>query len=131
MPAETAVDMVVLAVDIGSDGAADRDVSRSRRDRHEPALWGVLADELANCHSSVDAHDASLAIDPSYIRALGCNQHRAPASLGGISVAAAEAAGDQIGRGKFAQGKVFGIRWHKYSRRRTRVASPPLHALAL
>ena len=98
--AEAAVDVMVLAVDVGGDGPAHRHVAGAGGDGHEPAERdqalheGLEADAGADGDLSGDEVGAVDGVEPG-----GVEDH-APGVLGGVAVAASEAAGDEppVGR---------------------------------
>ncbi len=61
--ADRAVDVVVLAVDVGCDRAADRDVARARRDRHEEASGHDQAEQLVETRPGTDRDGARLPVE--------------------------------------------------------------------
>ena len=92
---EAAVDVVVLAVHVGRDRAADGDLARARGDRHEPAEGDHRAHERVEADAGVDPDDAVLEVDVVEPGERGRVEHGAAGVLGRVAVAAAESAGDQ------------------------------------
>jgi hypothetical protein len=94
--AEAAVVVVVLAVDVAGDGAAHGDVARARGDRHEEAErhegphQRVEADPGGDGDLGAGHVDQPDGVEPRAV------DDGAARRLGGVPVAAAEAAGDDV-----------------------------------
>ncbi len=91
---EAPVDVVVLAVDVGSDGAPDGDQpgTRGHRDepteRHQTLHQRLQADPGPHCHDARVEVDLEVGVEPGRV------DHRAAGVLGGVSVAPAQSPGD-------------------------------------
>lgn len=91
--------MMVLAMDVGRNGAADSDIAGTRCDRHEESLGNQRMKE------SIDA-DSGLGGDEDMVRVGGCRMHgeridingldhSTTAVLRGVAIAATESTGEQ------------------------------------
>ena len=84
--AEAAVVVVILAVDVGCDGPADRDVPRARRDRYEPAQGHDRSHEGVEADARVQRDDAGgqvEGVDSSQVRHV---EDQTARILGGVAV---------------------------------------------
>src|SRR5690606_26923994 len=89
---EPAVDVVVLAVDVGGDGAADGHVPGTGRDGDEPAERHHAAHDRVEAHARVDTDDPAVEVDLAEAGQHSGVEHGAARVLGGVAVAAAEPA---------------------------------------
>ena len=98
--AEAALGVVVLAVDVGADRAADRDLAGARQHRHPPAERQGGAHQGVQADPAVDDRDARVGVDRGRAGEPGHVQHGAAGVLRRVAVGAAEAAGDHPARSR-------------------------------
>jgi hypothetical protein len=91
---EGAVAVVVLAVDVRGDGAADGDVAGAGGDGHEPALGHGEAEEVVEAQAGLGGDDPGAAVEGQHLAHARGVGHRAAGVLGGVPVGAAQAPGD-------------------------------------
>ena len=96
--AEAAVAVVVLAVDVGGDRAADRHLPGARQHRHPPAERQRGPHERVQADAGVDDRDARVGVDRGRAGEPGHVEHDAAGVLRRVAVGAAEAAGDHAAR---------------------------------
>ena len=90
--------MVVLAVDVGADRPADRDVPGAGRHRYEPAERQQHLHQAVQADARVADDDARLGVDGADAVEAGHVEDRAARVLRGVPVRPAEAAGDRAAR---------------------------------
>ena len=88
---EAAVDVVVLAVHVGGERAADGHEPRARRDGHEEAERERGADERVDAHARVDPRNAGVGVDVELVVEGAAVEHGAARVLRRVAVAAPEA----------------------------------------
>ena len=96
--AEAALGVVVLAVHVRADRAADRDLAGARQHRHPPAERQGGAHQGVEADPAVDDRDARVGVDRGRAGEAGHVQDGAAGVLRGVAVGAAEAAGDDPAR---------------------------------
>ena len=95
---DAAVDVVVLAVHVGRQRAADGHEPGARRDGHEPAEWQQHPHQRVEAHAGVDPHDALLDVERTHCVEARRVDDGAARVLRGVAVGAAEPAGDEPAR---------------------------------
>ena len=89
---ERAVAVVVLAVDVGREGAAERDEAGPGRDGHEPAVGHQQAHQAVQAEPGLGDHAPALAVERAHgVHALG-HEHAPAGVLGGVPVGPPQAA---------------------------------------
>ena len=107
--AEAPVDVVVLAVDVRRDGAADRDVTGPRRDREEPACGEEHRHDVAQHRAG--ARDDVAVVASANPESADEVEDRAAAVLRGVAVGPAGTAGEHSARsGAQQRGRHLGRR---------------------
>ena len=96
--AEAALGVVVLAVDVRADRAADRDLPGSRQHRHPPAERQGGPHERVQADAAVDDRDTRVGVDGGRAGEPGHLEHEAARVLCRVAVGAAETAGDHPAR---------------------------------
>ena len=96
--AEAALGVVVLAVDVRADRAADRDLPGARQHRHPPAERQGGPHERVQADAAVDDRDARVGVDRGRAGEPGHLEHEAARVLCRVAVGAAETAGDHPAR---------------------------------
>ena len=96
--AEAALGVVVLAVDVRADRAADRDLPGARQHRHPPAERQGGPHERVQADAAVDDRDARVGVDRGRAGEPGHVEHEAARVLCRVAVGAAETAGDHPAR---------------------------------
>ncbi len=106
--AEAADAMVVLAVDVGCDGAADGHEARPRSHHHEEPPRKEVPHQLVQVGPGGDAHGAGLRVQPHHGRKR--QQDLTSGVLGSVAVGTPQASGDQaaVSRRLHHSGKVLG-----------------------
>src|SRR5260221_3482035 len=94
MLAETAGAVVVLAVHVIGDCAADGDVARARRDRQKPAAWYGEVKNLGKQNTGFTAQYTGCRIEGDEPVEPACVQQRTAVIEAYIAVAAAVAIGE-------------------------------------
>lgn len=94
VPGEATADVVVLAVDVGADRPADRDIARAGRHRHEPAQRQQYPHQPVQGDARVAQHDAGGGVD--HVDAVQGRhvEHRPAGVLRGVPVSPSQAPGD-------------------------------------
>ena len=92
--AEAADDVVGLAVDVGADRAADRDLAGARQHRQPQAVRQRGAHQRVEAHARVDVDEPALGVDRVDLGEARHGEHGAARVLRGIAVGAAQAARD-------------------------------------
>ena len=100
VPGEAARHVVVLAVDVGGDRAADGHLPGAGRNRHEPAGRQPRDHELLQADAGLAGHQAGRRVQVDDPVQPGGRDHHAAIALGRVVVAAAEAAGDHAAGGR-------------------------------
>ena len=86
--------VVVLAVDIGADGAADGDLAGARQDRNPQAIGQRGLHELVEGDATIDIDKRGLRVNGVDLVQLLHVDDQAAAILGGVTIGASHAAGD-------------------------------------
>ncbi len=106
VPGEAARPVMVLAVHVGGDRAADRDLPGARRDRHEPAERQRRGHQLLQAHPGLAGDQPGLRVEAGDAAQPGGPDDQAAAVLRRVVVAAAQAAGDHArGAGRRPAGR--------------------------
>ena len=92
--AEAADDVVGLAVDVGADRPADRDLTGARQHRQPQAVREGGAHQGVEADARVDIDEPALGVDCVDLPEAGHDEHGAARVLRGIAVGASEAARD-------------------------------------
>ena len=92
---EAAVDVMVLAVDVGRQRPAHGDVAGPGRDGDEPAAGHKQAQQGVEARARLDADHAPVEVEVEHPVERGGVDHGAAGVLGRIAVAASQAAGDR------------------------------------
>ena len=95
VPGEAAGHVVVLAVHVGRDRAADRHLPGARGHRHEPAGRQARHHELLQADAGLAGRQAGGRVQVEDPVQPGGGDHHAAVALRGVVVAAAEPAGDR------------------------------------
>ena len=94
MPADGAVDVVVLAVDVTRDRTAKRDESRPWRDGREQPFRDKQPQQLVDGHAGLDAHLRRSNVEIEHTVKAGAVEDEAPGALRGVAIGAAETSSD-------------------------------------
>jgi len=97
--AEGAGAVVVLAMHVVGDRAADRDVARAGNDRKEPAARHGEVEDFGKQHAGLAAQDAGDGIETDETVQAARMQQRAAVVQAAVAVAAAVAVGEQRSAG--------------------------------
>jgi hypothetical protein len=90
--AEGTFAMVVLAVDVAGDGAADGDEASAGCDRHEEAARHDHAQQVIHADAGGHGDGGPLRVEHRLVSSTQLAQHQPAGVLRGVAVAAAEAA---------------------------------------
>ena len=94
MITERTVGVVVLAVDVAGDRAADRDEPGAGSDRYEAAAWNEDREQIVDAHTAATRDRARVVVDDDPVVGWRQAQHVPAGVLGRIAVRAAEPACD-------------------------------------
>src|SRR5581483_6878354 len=89
-----AVVVVVLAVDVGGDGSAAGVLARAVRHRYEPTQRHDRAHQVVEADAGVEGDDAGVEVQGADPCQLGHVEYEPASVLGGVAVAAPQAAGN-------------------------------------
>ena len=124
--AEAAVAVVVLAVDVGSDGAAHGDIAGPGGDGYKPAQRHQRPHQLVESHPGIDPHTAVGVVDLVGRGEASHVEDIAPGILCGVAVAATEPARNHTTVTHLAKcDRDLVARSHPMNQRPTRCGSPP------
>ncbi len=94
MPCEAARQVMVLAMHVRGDGAADRHLTSTWRHRHEPAMRQPRDHKLLQADARFAGHQAADGVQVADPVQSGRHDHHAAIVLRGVVVTAAKAPGD-------------------------------------
>ena len=89
-----------LAVDVGGDRAADRDVARPRDDHREPTQREQHAQQRVEAHAALDGDGALVDVDREDRVEVAARQHVAAGVLRGVAVGTTQAPRDHAARAR-------------------------------